>query len=85
MAKAILKYDISDPEDSQDFKRAVKSFDMAMALWDIIQLRKKMENRFEAQDNTNNDVFEEVSHRELKLGAFAMTAFIYMVDQHLFK
>jgi hypothetical protein len=35
--------------------------------------------------HTNNDVFEEVSHRELKLGAFAMTAFIYMVDQHLFK
>jgi hypothetical protein len=60
MAKAILKYDISDPEDSQDFKRAVKSFDMAMALWDIIQLRKKMENRFEAQDNTNNDVFDGI-------------------------
>jgi len=60
MAKAILKYDISDPEDNQDFKRAVKSFDMAMALWDIIQLRKKMENRFEAQDNTNNDVFNGI-------------------------
>ena len=60
MAKAILKYDISNPEDSQDFKRAVKSFDMAMALWDIIQLRKKMENRFEVQDNTNNDVFDGI-------------------------
>ena len=60
MAKAILKYDISDPEDSQDFKRAVKSLDMAMALWDIIQLRKKMENRFEVQDNTNNDVFDGI-------------------------
>jgi hypothetical protein len=60
MAKAILKYDISNLEDSQDFKRAVKSFDMAMALWDIIQLRKKMENRFEAQDNTNNDVFDGI-------------------------
>ena len=60
MAKAILKYDISDPEDNQDFKRAVKSFDMAMALWDIIQLRKKMENRFEVQDNTNNDVFDGI-------------------------
>ena len=60
MAKAILKYDISDPDENQDFKRAVKSFDMAMALWDIIQLRKKMENRFEAQDNTNNDVFDGI-------------------------
>ena len=60
MAKAILKYDISNPEDSQDFKRAVKSFDMAMALWDILQLKKKMENRFDGQDNTNNDVFDGI-------------------------
>jgi hypothetical protein len=60
MAKAILKYDISDPEDNQDFKRAVKSFDMAMALWDILQLKKKMENRFDGQDNTNNDVFDGI-------------------------
>lgn len=60
MAKAILKYDISDPDENQDFKRAVKSFDMAMALWDIIQLKNKMENRFEAQDNTNNDVYDGI-------------------------
>ena len=60
MAKAILKYDISDPDENMDFKRAVKSFDMAMALWDIVQLRNKIENRFEAQDNTNNDVFDGI-------------------------
>ena len=60
MAKAILKYDISDPDENVDFKRAIKSFDMAMALWDIIQLRNKIENRFEAQDNTNNDVFDGI-------------------------
>jgi len=60
MAKAILKYDISDPDENVDFKRAVKSFDMALALWDIIQLRNKIENRFEAQDNTNNDVFDGI-------------------------
>jgi hypothetical protein len=60
MAKGILKFNISDPDENQDFKRAVKSFDMAMALWDILQLRKKMENRFEVQDNTNNDVFDGI-------------------------
>lgn len=60
MAKAILKYDISDPDENMDFKRAVKSFDMAMALWDIVQLRNKIENRFEAQDNTNNGVFDGI-------------------------
>lgn len=60
MAKGILKFNISDPDENQDFKRAVKSFDMAMALWDILQLRKKMENRFDGQDNTNNDVFDGI-------------------------
>ena len=45
MAKAILKYDISDPDENVDFKRAVKSFDMAMALWDIVQLRNKIEKQ----------------------------------------
>jgi hypothetical protein len=60
MAKATLKYDISDPDENVDFKRAVKSFDMAMALWDILQLRNKIENRFEVQDNTNNDVFDGI-------------------------
>ena len=60
MAKGILKFNISDPDENQDFKRAVKSFDMAMALWDILQLRKKIENRFDGQDNTNNDVFDGI-------------------------
>jgi len=58
MAKATLIYNISDPDDNQDFKRAVKSLDMSMALWDILNLKKKLESRFEDQDNTNNDVFD---------------------------
>jgi hypothetical protein len=58
MARATLSYNISDPDDNQDFKRAVKSLDMAMALWDILQLKKKLEYRFEDQNNTNNDVFD---------------------------
>ena len=58
MAKVILKYNTSDPEENQDFKRAVKSLDMACALWDILNLKKKLEYKFEAQDNTNNDVFD---------------------------
>ena len=58
MAKATLTYNISDPDDNQDFKRAVKSLDMSMALWDILNLKKKLESRFEDQDNTNNDVFD---------------------------
>ncbi|MES2479397.1 MAG: M20/M25/M40 family metallo-hydrolase [Bacteroidota bacterium] len=32
--------------------------------------------------HTDNDVFETVNHRELKLGAAAMAMLIYIVDQH---
>jgi hypothetical protein len=58
MAKATLTYNTSDPEENQDFKRAVKSLDMAMALWDILNLKKKLEYKFEDQDNTNKNVFD---------------------------
>ncbi len=32
--------------------------------------------------HTNNDVFENVNHRELKLGAMTMAQFIYLVSEH---
>lgn len=32
--------------------------------------------------HTQNDVFETVNHRELKLGAAAMTQFLFLLDQH---
>ena len=37
MAKAILEFDLSNPEDANDYKRANKALDMAIALWDIDQ------------------------------------------------
>lgn len=50
MAKATLKYDLSDPDDVMEHKRAVKSLDMALALWEIVHNTKKglewsMENK----------------------------------------
>jgi len=32
--------------------------------------------------HTNNDVFENVNHRELKLGAATLAQLIYLIDQH---
>jgi hypothetical protein len=41
--------------------RAVKSLDMASALFDITRnLKKKIEHRYESIDNTNNDVFDGI-------------------------
>ena len=32
--------------------------------------------------HTNNDVFETVNHRELKLGSVVMAQLIWLIDQH---
>jgi hypothetical protein len=41
MAKAILEYDLNDPEDAQAHLRAVKSLDMALVLWELVYNTKK--------------------------------------------
>ena len=41
MAEAILKYDLNDSDDAMAHMRAVKSLDMALALWDITHNTKK--------------------------------------------
>ena len=59
--KATLSYNLNDPDDRMAHMRAVKSLDMASALFEITQnLRKKVERRFEDIDNTNNDVFDGI-------------------------
>lgn len=35
MAKATLEFDMNDPDDAKAFKRAVKSTDMAIVLFEI--------------------------------------------------
>ena len=56
--RAILEFNL--PDDQMEFNRANQSLDMACALFDILQLRKAMERRFEGIDNTNNDVFDGI-------------------------
>jgi hypothetical protein len=41
MAEAILKYDLNDSDDAMAHMRAVKSLDMALALWEIKYNTKK--------------------------------------------
>lgn len=44
MAKAILEYDLNDSDDIMAHERAVKSLDMALALWEFgYNTRKKLE------------------------------------------
>lgn len=41
MAEAILKFDLNEHDDRKAHLRAVKSLDMALALWDITHNTKK--------------------------------------------
>jgi predicted nucleic acid-binding protein len=43
MAKAILEFDLSNPEDVIEHKRAMKSLDLALTLVDITNEKKKIE------------------------------------------
>lgn len=53
--KATLIFDLDEPYDKEAHFRAVKSLDMAMALHDIVGLRKQ----FERQMDMNTDVPQE--------------------------
>lgn len=57
MAKAIIEYDLNDYDDRMAHKRAVKSTDLALALWEIeVNLRKKLERELEAKELGNVEV-----------------------------
>jgi hypothetical protein len=59
--KAILEFNL--PEDNLEFKRCNKSLDMALALFDISQLRfnLEMENKLNIKEMTKgiNDIYSK--------------------------
>ena len=64
MAKATLEYNLSDPDDIMAHKRAIKSLDMAIALWDIVHNTKKgLEWSMEGKDMDKYDALELVFER----------------------
>ncbi len=65
MAKAKLEFDLNDQDDRMAHLRAVKSLDMAMALWDITHNTKKglewsMENKEMDKYDALEMVFEKI-------------------------
>ena len=61
MAKATLEFDLNDFDDKQAHLRAVKSFDMAGALWDITHNTKKsLEWSMDGKDIDKYDALEMV-------------------------
>jgi hypothetical protein len=61
MAKAKIEFDLNDQDDRMAHLRAVKSLDMAMALWDITHNTKKgLEWSLEGKDIDKYEVLELV-------------------------
>jgi len=61
MPQATLKYDLSDPDDFIAHLRAIKSLDMALAIWDIVHNTKKNLHRTIGEtDLSPDDVIDEV-------------------------
>jgi len=61
MAKATIEYDLNDLDDKYAHKRAVKSLDLALALWDITHNTKKgLEWSMEGKEMDKYDALEMV-------------------------
>lgn len=68
MAKAIIEYDLSNVDDEYAHKRAIKSLDMAMALWDITHNTKKgLEWAMEGKEMDKYDALEMVYEKIIEI------------------
>lgn len=61
MAKATLEFDLNDSDDQMAHLRAVKSLDMALALWEIVyNTKKKIESEIEENKLDGYDTLDKV-------------------------
>ena len=57
--KAILEYDLNNPDDRKAHMRAVKSDDMYFVLFQITSnLRRRLEHKFESQGYIEDEIDE---------------------------
>ena len=61
MAKAILEFDLNDPDDAMAHLRATKALDMALVLWEMVyNTKKQMQSRAENENLDTYDAIEKV-------------------------
>ncbi len=57
--KAVLEYDLNNPDDRKAHMRAVKSDDMYFVLFQITSnLRRRLEHKFESQGYVEDEIDE---------------------------
>ncbi len=64
MAKAILEFDLSEPDDVSVHKRMIKSLDILLVLWDMDQYLRA---RLKYEDNISEDEYKAVDAAREKL------------------
>jgi hypothetical protein len=77
MAKAILKFDLTDSDDAMEFERATKATDMALVLWQLVFNTKKqifneiefekIESPYDAIDKFYERLYEELDNHGLNM------------------
>jgi hypothetical protein len=61
MAKAILEFDLNDPDDVMFHLRASKSLDMALVLWEMAyNVKKQIQSQAETENLDTYDAIEKV-------------------------
>lgn len=58
--KAILEFNLTDPDDNVAHLRCIKSTDMAIALWQIRMLRKELEWMEDNKELTTENVMSKI-------------------------
>jgi hypothetical protein len=78
MAKAIIEFDLNDPDDIKAHKRAIKSLDMALALWQISQIRKGV--KAELEFNPENQSLSKYEIVDLAFDKIFEIFYEYKID-----
>ena len=58
--KAILEFNLTDPDDITSHLRCIKATDMAIALWQIRMLRKELEWMEDNKELTTENVMSKI-------------------------
>ena len=58
--EAILKFNLTDPDDNVAHLRCIKATDMAIALWQIRMLRKELEWMEDTKELTTENVMSKI-------------------------
>ena len=58
MATATLTFDLNDPDDRMEHRRCIKSLDMALVIWDIMEKQRYAYNKLDTEGWSADDMAE---------------------------